>query len=251
MSWALCAKRLNLSHPNIPILALDLKGHGSSTNEVLSTDLLFSTVITDISSVLRKFFKDVALPSFVLCGHSVGASLAIRLASSKTLPFVGVVCVDLVEDTAVQSISHIRATIEARPTSFESLEKAIAWSMQSLMIRSLESARVSMPAQLAFDRHDQCYRWRTELRVPVQVWLDLYSGLSDLFLELRVPKLLLIACVDRMGLAMSVAHMQGRLQVSVLPNSGHQIQEDQSEETAEKLATFWKRYDFGGEKNRS
>jgi protein phosphatase methylesterase 1 len=53
-----------------------------------------------------------------------------------------------------------------------------------------------------------------------------FEGLSTLFLSSDVPKLLLLAGVDRLDKALTVGQMQGKFQLHVMPQSGHAIHED-------------------------
>lgn len=53
-----------------------------------------------------------------------------------------------------------------------------------------------------------------------------FTGLSNLFLSVKVPKLLLLAGTDRLDKDLTIAQMQGKFQLVVLPAVGHVIQED-------------------------
>jgi protein phosphatase methylesterase 1 len=85
----------------------------------------------------------------VLIGHSLGGALAVNLVNSNLLPNVVVMgVIDVVEGTAISSLSMMSHFLHTRPQTFPSNEKAIQWCYESFATRNLRSARVSMPSQL-------------------------------------------------------------------------------------------------------
>lgn len=56
--------------------------------------------------------------------------------------------------------------------------------------------------------------------------IEWYTGLSKLFLSVTAPKLLLLAGTDRLDQELTIGQMQGKFQMSLLPQAGHVIQED-------------------------
>ena len=71
------------------------------------------------------------------------------------------------------------------------------------------SARVSMPDQvLQRTFHNQTeYVWRTDLLASKQYWVEWFRGLTKTFLNLRIPKQLLLAANDRMDKDLIITHM--------------------------------------------
>ena len=63
-------------------------------------------------------------------------------------------------------------------------------------------------------------------------WKDWFKGLSGMFLNVNVPKLLLLAGVDRLDRELMVGQMQ------VLPQCGHAVHEDSPNEVANALSNF-------------
>lgn len=53
------------------------------------------------------------------------------------------------------------------------------------------------------------YTWRIDLAKSEEFWSGWFSGLSQMFLELRVPKLLLLASIDGLDRTLTVGQMQG------------------------------------------
>ena len=267
------------------MLALDLRGHGHTVTEddsdlvsrtrLLSTSLSFkpsllvsvshsypvlllplqsaSTAVTDIAAVVTAVYAPASPPPLLVAGHSLGGALAIRLTASKLLPVIGCLCVDLVEGTAIASMDHIRASVSSRPTAFPSLPSAIEWTLRSSIVLNIESARVSVPPQLVpapqslgeAGPGSGAYVWRTDLLASERHWEGWFRGLSAMFLGCACPKMLVLASVDRMDREMAVGQMQGKLQVEVVRDVGHQLHEDKPREVARLILEWTQRQQMG------
>ena len=59
--------------------------------------------------------------------------------------------------------------------------------------------------------------WRTNLRQSEQYWTGWYSGLSDMYLSVTAPKILILAGTDRLDKPLTIGQMQGKFQMSLLP----------------------------------
>ncbi|XP_051881515.1 protein phosphatase methylesterase 1 [Pristis pectinata] len=88
------------------------------------------------------------------------------------------------------------------------------------------------------------YTWRIELSRTEKYWEGWFRGLSNLFLGCPVPKLLLLAGVDRLDRDLTIGQMQGKFQMQVLPQCGHAVHEDAPDKVAEAVATFMIRNKF-------
>lgn len=88
------------------------------------------------------------------------------------------------------------------------------------------------------------YTWRIDLAKTETFWSGWFEGLSQKFLDLRVPKLLLLANIDGLDRTLTVGQMQGRFQLQVLARSGHVVHEDQPHEVAEIVAAYMLRNRF-------
>ncbi|KAJ9533214.1 hypothetical protein QJQ45_018358 [Haematococcus lacustris] len=181
----------------------------------------------------------------------------------------GLVVVDVVEGTAL-------GVVASRPTSFPSASQAVSWALATGMARCPEAAAISIPAQLrqlieepaAAQGGEQqggqqqqqeegggassscvcgsgAWAWRTPLLATQPYWQAWYSGLSDAFLQVPGPKLLILAGTDRLDRALTIGQMQGRFQLVLLPQAGHAVQEDQAEATARHLADFLAHFRIG------
>lgn len=86
---------------------------------------------------------------------------------------------------------------------------------------------------------NQCrYTWRIDLSKSEKYWIGWFSGLSEKFLNLRLPKQLLLASIDGLDKTLTVGQMQGRFQMQVLSRCGHAIHEDRPHEVAEVLSSY-------------
>lgn len=209
---------------------------------------------------------------------SAHCSCSVLCCGWLQLPVCGLCMVDLVEGTAVDSLSHMSAIVSSRPSAFLDHASAVNWALRSGALRNVQSARYSMPDQLVESvlthaervrgaMHDEareggvaaspalvaamasaapmrCYRWRTDLLASERYWSGWFAGLSALFLSCPAPKLLILASADRLDPPLMVAQMQGKLQVDVVGNTGHSVQEDQPQETARRIAHFANRHKF-------
>ncbi|XP_051960278.1 protein phosphatase methylesterase 1 [Xyrauchen texanus] len=93
-------------------------------------------------------------------------------------------------------------------------------------------------------KKESLYTWRIELSKTEKYWEGWFKGLSALFLTCHVPKLLLLAGVDRLDKDLTIGQMQGKFQMQVLPECGHAVHEDVPEKVADALATFMVRHKF-------
>lgn len=82
------------------------------------------------------------------------------------------------------------------------------------------------------------YTWRIDLKKTESFWTGWFQGLSQKFLELQLPKILLLANVNGLDTALTVGQMQGKFQFKVLSKSGHAIHEDQPHQVAEIISIY-------------
>ncbi|TGZ63440.1 hypothetical protein CRM22_006926 [Opisthorchis felineus] len=329
-------------------LAVDMRGHGDTVCQN-DDDLSMDTLAKDVIKIIFAMYPTEA-PPIILVGHSMGGAVAVHVAHKRTIPsLAGLVVIDVVEGSALNSLQGMSTFLKSRPQFFESLSHAIEWSVRSCQLRNVRSARVSFPGQLkriatgqtatcemeqgkalifscpkfspnpsitsvplgspnqtnSTDRQHpkpiaetdddeeqnnsperQCdheaqqvdestnpdehpelrreshsthltdvsfsrshnsvqeiprwaqYTWRIDLMNTQPFWQGWFSGLSQRFLSIPEPKLLLLAGVDRLDKDLTIGQMQGKFQVHVFPKCGHAVQEDAPEKVAECLAKF-------------
>lgn len=211
-------------------------------------------LVDDAVNIIKTMFPQP--PPLLIIGHSLGGAIAVHLTASQRLPVAALIVVDLVEGTALASLDHMVDVVNRRPAGFQQLEDAVHWALLAGAVRNIESARASMPDQLtknettppvAREETDGTspdsstyyrYLWRTDLLASQPHWQDWFTNLSSTFLSCPMPKLLLLATSDRLDTPLMIAHMQGKLQLEVVANAGHSLQEDQPRETAKRIAEF-------------
>ncbi|KRY57192.1 Protein phosphatase methylesterase 1 [Trichinella britovi] len=255
------------------VFAIDLRGHGETTTDD-EYNLALEVMADDVAAVLKTYFSQITAP-VILIGHSMGGAVAVEVAHSKNIPsLAALIVVDVSEGSALQALKCMQNYLLSRPKQFNSLPMAIEWSKRSSYIRNLESARVSMPGQVKkiqsvkenlvksdqhpIDRIDEeaaeleeipqtsdvecpestIYGWRIDLSKTEKYWEGWYTGMSEKFLSVSVPKLLLLANKDNMDTALTTAQMQGKFQMALLTEVGHSVHEDSPEKTAEIFASF-------------
>jgi len=177
----------------------------------------------------------------ILVGHSMGGAIAVSVA--KQLPpsrLEGTVLMDVVEGTAIQALPNMQVVLKKRPKGFDSLSDAIQWSIGSRMILNVNSARISIPAMLS--EKDGKWVWRTRLEETEKYWMEWFKGLSASFVRLPGPKALILAGTDRLDKELTIAQMQGKYMLVLLPKCGHTIHEDDPVKTAQAIIKFLKHH---------
>ncbi|CAF97525.1 unnamed protein product, partial [Tetraodon nigroviridis] len=279
LSWAVFTVTIS-SRVNCRVLAMDLRGHGATLVRQ-SDDFSTQTMSSDVANVIQACYGE-SPPPVVLIGHGVGGAIAVHTASNMLLPTtVGLVAIDVVEGSAMEALHSIQNFLKGRPKSFKSMDHAIEWSVKSGQIRNLESARVSVVGQIKRcevnqgdaleqaspvtdvvverneDFYDQSYvnekentgtesvyKWRVDLSKSEKYWDGWFRGTSNLFLACNLPKLLLLAGIDRLDRDLTIGQMQGKFMMQVLPPCGHAVQEDKPDKVAEAVAAFLLRHKF-------
>lgn len=73
--------------------------------------------------------------------------------------------------------------------------------------------------------NEKNYCWRIDLSKSEKYWTEWFENLSAKFLNLYVPKMLLLASIDGLDRALTVGQMQGKFQLQVLARCGHAVHE--------------------------
>lgn len=269
LSWAVFASSIS-KLCDCQTVAIDFRGHGSTVTTD-DSNMEANVLARDMADVLKAMYTD-NLPPVVILGHSMGGAIAVHIGVQELIPTLkGVAVIDVVEGTALDALSSMGNFIRSRPSSFKSLETAIEWSVRSGQLKNLESARVSMPGQLKriiktggnvtsqesgvlrdlsetpdedspstdYDaKQGSYYTWRVDLTKTEPFWKGWFEDMSSLFLSCRVPKLLILAGVDRLDKTLTIGQMQGKFQMQVLANCGHMVHEDKPDSVAEIVMGF-------------
>ncbi|EEC03411.1 protein phosphatase methylesterase 1 isoform, putative [Ixodes scapularis] len=137
------------------VAALDIRGHGETmtTND---NDLSAETLSRDIGAVYSAMYPDDSnQPPVVLVGHSMGGAVAVHAGYTNVIPnLIGLIVIDVVEGYIASKAMHTSFCAGTwHATVLSSDANGISrCSVRSGQVRNLESARVSMPAQLKNSR---------------------------------------------------------------------------------------------------
>lgn len=149
---------------------------------------------------------------------------------------VGVFVIDVAEGSALAALPFMEQIVEGRPASFSSMKEVIKYGLLSGQVKKLESARLTMP-DLVVEKEGQ-FVWKTDLLGSKDFWKGWFKGMNKAFLDVELPKTLVIASNDRMDKELTIAQMQGKFKLASLFDVGHTIQEDAPEELGAKIKEF-------------
>ncbi|KAJ2707834.1 Protein phosphatase methylesterase 1 [Coemansia sp. IMI 203386] len=239
LTFGLVSKHITQVVSGCTVIAPDARGHGLTTGDN-EDDLSLQRLVSDYICVAKNVLGDQTR-DIVLVGHSMGGAVMAHVADTRQLHrVVGLILIDIVEGSAVDSLSAIPMFIAARPSSFSSVQSAIKWHIDSETILNPESARLSVPS-LIVKQKDFLWTWRTQLMPSEKYWRGWYTGLSKTFVKAATAKLLVLAGTDRLDKELLIAQMQGKFQLELLPAAGHTIQEDLPDRVGDVIVTFWRR----------
>lgn len=109
--------------------------------------------------------------------------------------------------------------------------------VKSNTIKDVTSARISVPTLLSKGEKGN-YVWKTDLMSSQKYWKEWFTGLTNCFLSVKIPKILLLAASDRMDKELTIAHMQGKFKLMVINDVGHIVHEDKPKEAAKVVQDF-------------
>ncbi|KAJ3217442.1 hypothetical protein HDU67_007912 [Dinochytrium kinnereticum] len=237
-TWHLAATHL-LKELECTVVMYDCRGHGRSESSD-ETDFSLKKLSNDLAEIIKNVSGDTN-PEVVLVGHSLGAAVVVEAATTPGMikNIAGVVAVDVVEGTALESLQYMRSVIRSRPMSFKTIEDCISWSIKSHYIRNAKIAPLLIPPQLK--KVDDAYVWRMDLTKTERFWNEWFTNLSEKFLSVKAGRLLVLAGTDRLDKPLTIAQMQGKFQMVVYPECGHSVHEEEPEKFARLLIEFYKR----------
>ena len=201
-TWSLACSRLLELHDresgseeslDFDIISFDARSHGQTTLidhdsdcemslTVLARDLWDCVEATccELSSVAQQP-SCVQQFEFILVGHSLGGAVVVEAARLNQLEHrykvAGIVVVDVVEGSALESLVHMNWLLSNRKSQFLSHGEAIQYAVTSGMTRNIEAARSSVPSQLAqrhYPDNSVCFEWITDLSRTEPFWEGIF-----------------------------------------------------------------------------
>ncbi|CAD8165595.1 unnamed protein product [Paramecium octaurelia] len=229
------------------LISFDFRGHGQSKIELENPNLSVQQLLDDVVEIFDYVTTQWPKQTVIIVGHSMGGAIAAKSAnllitSQKADKVQGLIVIDVVEGSAIEALPFMEQIVNNRPKHFKSYEQAIQWSLNTSTLMTLSSARVSIPAQLK-EVKDQngnviSLDWKVDLLKTAPYWMGWFEGLTNQFLQIRIPKILMLAEKERLDKDLTVAQMQGKFRLIVLQNTGHSIQEDDPKSTAYNFHDF-------------
>ena len=221
--------------------ALDLRGHGLTVSDDGTTapgeSMTIENFVADCRAVLDHLFTHIYKPtntsvqkkSILLCGHSLGGSIAARLAVELQEGYDVQLCclIDINETVAIGAIPNMMSVLRKKPLTFSSEEALVNWLLSSHTLCSRSSALFQAPGLIHGPNHPKSGGVIADLINSNDNWRNWFIGLNDNFLG-KYPgyKLLFIGGMEKLDKETEIAHMQGKLSIEVVPNSGHNLHED-------------------------
>ena len=205
-------------------------GHTFVNNEEdLSSNTLTSDLIRLIDHILPQTDQNTQVP-IILLGHSMGGGIAVHLAHEESLKkrVKGLIVIDVVEGSALESLHVMMNVLRKRPTQFCDIQEAIDWSVDSHLLLNRASAKISIPDQLV--EKDGVWVWRTNLFQTKEFWKDWYTNMSQRYLDSPAIKMLFLAGRERLDTPLTIGQMQGKFQMILMNGIGHYMHEDSPEE---------------------
>lgn len=225
------------------VYALDLPGHGYSTH--LPDGNWYHFI--DYIEKTREIIKGLSIESFILVGHSMGAAIAMILASTFPTVVKKLVMIDgigplvtLPEDTPEslrQAILSREQVSNKKNRFFKTVEQA-ALLRKSVGGLSLEAATTLVKQQLKHDENG--YSWSYDSKLSLKSSLRMTpSQLRAFYHDLACPTLL-IKATD--GILKSVdykAYLQGLENIQEIELEGeHHLHMDKSTPVADLINHF-------------
>lgn len=172
LTWSLFVRSLK-EICDCRVLAIDLRGHGSTQTDD-DHDLSLNRLVDDIYNVLVSLFngepneseakedanaddvgykpveEPISLPPLCLVGHSMGGALVVHASFklSSICTIIGLIVIDVVEGTALDALQSMHMVLKNRQKSFNSVGEAIEWCVRNNQTKNIEAARISFPGQI-------------------------------------------------------------------------------------------------------
>uniref|UniRef100_A0A8D3DB09 Protein phosphatase methylesterase 1 n=1 Tax=Scophthalmus maximus TaxID=52904 RepID=A0A8D3DB09_SCOMX len=204
---------------------------------LVAIDVVEGSAIEALHSI--QIFLKGRPKSFKSMDHAIEWSVKsgqIRNLESARVSMVGQIkrC-DVEEADTVEQASPVTDVVVERNKEFHDHQSYISGYI---------SDQENTASEVSLIEGQTVYKWRVDLSKSEKYWDGWFRGTSNLFLACNMPKLLLLAGIDRLDRDLTIAQMQGKFMMQVLPPCGHAVQEDKPEKVAEAVAAFLLRHKF-------
>uniref|UniRef100_A0A8C9U2C8 Protein phosphatase methylesterase 1 n=1 Tax=Scleropages formosus TaxID=113540 RepID=A0A8C9U2C8_SCLFO len=249
LSWAVFTAVI-CSRINCRVVAVDLRGHGENAHSLDVGKVLEALYGNHVPSLLGLCVIDVVEGTAMDALNSMQNFLRSRPKTFRSLEnaiewSVKSGQIRNIESARVSMVGQVKKCEE--PLSSPGISKSIVEGIieEDEEDEGEEESNNKRKKEDDLEvKKESLYTWRIELAKTEKYWDGWFRGLSALFLSCPVPKLLLLAGVDRLDKDLTIGQMQGKFQMQVLPQCGHAVHEDAPEKVAEALATFMVRHKF-------
>jgi pimeloyl-ACP methyl ester carboxylesterase len=225
---------------DLPLLAIDLPGHGHSDWPGDARALDPGAMAEDVATVMARLAPDVGM----VVGMSLGGMTAIALAARHPQLVKRLALVDITPGVDHDKSSDIAAFL-AGPESFASFDEILDRTVQFNPTRSVSSLRRGV-LHNAVQREDGSWTWRHQLGRPTNATglhvesVD-FGSMWDELERIEAPVLLARGKLSPVVDDADEAEFRRRRpsdQVVTVSDAGHSIQGDQPVELARILAGF-------------
>ena len=187
--WGPFLRLLQKNTPKVLIISIHLRGHGISGGSCSQMSL--SNLVND-ALLFQKYSEH--LPT-LLVGHSLGGAIVANV-SHKWDNCIGIVMLDITEESALSSVNSMEPLLQNRPKSFSSLEEAAKWLFKTAnpSIHQLETVYY----QVEKSDDDGLYHWNIPLLDSKPFWREWFVGMNNAFLSATFPlKILILGRFER------------------------------------------------------
>ncbi|TNJ27115.1 Protein phosphatase methylesterase-1 [Giardia muris] len=240
-------------------VAPDLRGHGLTVQKDGSTtpgaDLTVERFLDDAQAVIKDIFDNRFTPkenasdkrTLILCGHSLGGSLAAKLAARLQADYDVPLCIliDITESVAIGAIPNMSTVIRKKPTVFNTEAALANWLVASHTLLNKSAALFQAPGLIYGKDSETPGKVIADLGASGENWKAWFEGLNDCFYtKFQGYRLLFISGMEKLDKDTEIMHMQGRLAIEVIKGANHNLHEEKPNELAFFLIRYLRRMHY-------